>query len=410
MNPCSTQRPAVVFAVFQDQRRRADGGVESITQIVTRLRRCRPVLLTQFETPFNRRWREASLDVWVRSAPFAAGGSKNWLTRARRVADCTGMNRFVYQLLRNENATVLHCNDPASFWHGWVAAKAAGCRLVFNVRNTLGEPASVSKTRRIKWQQMFSIADRVIVLSEEMRDYFRTELRLPNCSGQKLVVVPGIVDTTTFYPVNFEERRRLRARLGIGMDECAIGYIAAFEPRKGQLDFLREIGARLLDLGDSARIHFFGDFDPQGDRYASACLRIVQDLGIDRRIHFHGAIDGIAEWYRALEIVVLASANEGLARCMIEAMASGTPVLSFDVCSAREMLELNGAGIVIRVGDYTSFLEALASLVRSAERRCALGAAGFSYAHRAFDPEHVAALYEAVYLQFAAEKPGLVQL
>jgi glycosyltransferase involved in cell wall biosynthesis len=236
----SADHPVVLFSIFQNEGRTADGGVRSITEIVTRLRRCRPILLTQLETPFNSRWLQSSLDLRVRPASLAfwRGGPKSLSTTLSRVADCAGMNLFVYRLLRHERAAVLHCNDPAAFWHSCVAAKAARSALVFNVRGTLGDPASISVARRLKWQRMFALADRVILLSEEMRTFYRNELRLRGEHEEKLAVISGIVDPEVFYPASPQERKRLRAQVGIAAEECAIGYIAAFEPLKGQLEFL----------------------------------------------------------------------------------------------------------------------------------------------------------------------------
>src|SRR3954471_9443817 len=64
----------VLFVVTQSGAR-ANGGVESITQVVERLRGVRAVVVTQSETAFNRRWRAAGADVRVWPMPSLGAAS-----------------------------------------------------------------------------------------------------------------------------------------------------------------------------------------------------------------------------------------------------------------------------------------------------------------------------------------------
>lgn len=92
----------------------------------------------------------------------------------------------------------------------------------------------------------------------------------------------------------------------------------------------------------------------------------------------------VRDWYVAADVVVVPTRKEGLARCMIESLACATPVISFDVCSAREILENNGCGLVSRQGDYEQLVAEMSALLRSAEARVTLGGRGVEVAHRLF--------------------------
>src|SRR5947199_1328191 len=184
-------------------------------------------------------------------------------------------------------------------------------------------------------------------------------------------------------------------------DSLAVGVVAAFEPRKGQLDLIRETVPRLLRLDARARVYFIGDFDPERDVYARLCLEEAESAGVRSSVSFVGYTEGVADWYRALDVVAVASRNEGLARCMIEAVACGTPVVSFDVCSAREILEGRGCGVVVASGEHAALAEALASLSSDADERARLGARGAAVARELFDPSEVVRAYERLYLSLA---------
>jgi glycosyltransferase involved in cell wall biosynthesis len=199
------------------------------------------------------------------------------------------------------------------------------------------------------------------------------------------------------HPLPAEERLALRRRLGMADGELAIGYVATVNEKKGQRELLEGAGATLRDRLPAARLHLVGDFRPERDAYARACADVVRRLGMEDRVAFHGYRQGVAEWYQACDIVLLASRREGLARCMIESLACGTPVVSFDVCSAREVLQEHDCGRVARQGDYDGLAAALVELAGDPALRARLGDNGRRAARRLFDPGPVAASYGSLY-------------
>jgi glycosyltransferase involved in cell wall biosynthesis len=377
-------RCAVVFVVTQSGAR-ANGGVESITQVVERLRGVRPVVVTQSETPFNRRWRDAGARVKV------------WPMPSLGLVSLIKNNLRAFRLVRSEGCHVVHCNDIHALWQTAFGARAAGAAVVFNVRNIKPEGRAYGR----RWQLARWLSARQLVLSKEMGASLSRRLGLKESGASRVEHIYSAVDTQTFSPASSAERAALRGRLGLDADCFAVGVVAAFEPRKGQLDFIKESLPRLLRLAPRARVYFIGDFDPERDVYARRCLEEAERVGVKSSVSFVGYTEGVADWYRALDVVAMASQNEGLARCMIEAVACGTPVVSFDVCSAREILEGGGCGVVVASGEHGALAEALASLASDAETRARLGACGAAVARELFDPTEVVRAYERLYISLA---------
>jgi glycosyltransferase involved in cell wall biosynthesis len=81
-------------------------------------------------------------------------------------------------------------------------------------------------------------------------------------------------------------------------------------------------------------------------------------------------------------------------------------MVSFDVASAREVLEAHGCGLVVPQGDYAALAEALAALGEAPARRAALGRAGARAARELFDAERMVADYAALYRGAAAARPA----
>jgi glycosyltransferase involved in cell wall biosynthesis len=382
----------VLFVVYQTENR-ANGGVESITQVIENLRGVRAVVLTQAETPAVERWRRAGAEVHVQ--PF--GGTRGV---AGRVAGLLTANLRVRRLVRSTGARVVHCNDIRSLQHAGAGARAAGAAVVFNIRDVKPPGQAYGGVWRLA-----QLADRVLVLSREMQDALRA--RLPGALPGRRAATPvdfiySIVDPARMHPLPAEERQALRRRLGMQDGELAIGYVATVNEKKGQREFLEHAGATLRDRLPRARLHLVGDFRPERDAYARGCQDLVRRLGMEERVAFHGYRQGVAEWYQACDIVLLASRREGLARCMIESLACGTPVVSFDVCSAREVLEGHDCGRVARQGDYDGLAAALVELAADPALRARLGDNGRRAALRLFDPAPVAGAYARLYHALAA--------
>jgi glycosyltransferase involved in cell wall biosynthesis len=259
--------------------------------------------------------------------------------------------------------------------------------------------------RGAKWKLSRVLSDRLVVLSREMSAYVDRNLPrpffLPEHMFAPVTMIHSLVDMERMAPPSTEERARLRRELGIGDNTPAVGIMAAFVPKKQQLELLRYLRNHPTALPGSSSLYFVGDFRPGGDEYSRACLAESQCSGLEERLRFIGYSPHVADWYRALDVVLVCSREEGLARCMIESLACGTPVVSFDVCSAREVLEAGPCGLVVRQGDFDGLLAALNAIVTDPSTRARFGAAGARLARQLFAPEVVVQAYHQVYQELS---------
>jgi glycosyltransferase involved in cell wall biosynthesis len=355
------------------------------------------VVLTQVETPAVERWRRAGAEVHVRPL----GGGRG---RAARAAGLLSANLAVRRLVKETGARVVHCNDIRALQHAAPGARAAGAAVVFNIRDV--KPPG--ERYGAQWR-LAQLADRILVLSAEMQAALRARLPggLPGTRASTPVeFIYSIVDPAVMHPLPADERAALRRRLGMAEGEVAVGYVATVNEKKGQLELLERAGEALRTELPHARLHLVGDFRPESDEYARRCRDAVRRLGLEGLVVFHGYRSGVAEWYQACDIVLLASRREGLARCMIEGLACGTPVVSFDVCSAREILDGHDCGRVAAQGDYAGLAAALGELATDPALRARLGENGVRAARRLFDPAPVAAAYVRLYRSLASGAGG----
>src|SRR5688500_3289661 len=108
----------------------ADGGVESITHVIERLRHVRPVVITQRETARTERWRRCGAEVHVLRDVYEA-----WTQDPAGIRHVPRNNAWMARLVRARGLQVVHCNDLPAFLNVGLGARLAGARLVFNVRD-----------------------------------------------------------------------------------------------------------------------------------------------------------------------------------------------------------------------------------------------------------------------------------
>jgi glycosyltransferase involved in cell wall biosynthesis len=366
----------------------ANGGVESITQVLTRLSRIEAIVVTQRETAATARWRAAGFEVQVWDLPDGAA-------KPQRAAAAALANLRLLRLVRAAGAKVVHCNDIVALLHAAAGARLAGARVVHNIRDVKAE----GRRYDLRWKVLSRVATMNLCLSRDMSE--RLGARLGSFMKPRLSHVYSAADSPALLSAG--ERAALRAKLGIGTNELAIGCVAAFAPKKRQLELIREVLPPLRRRVPGARVHFLGDYEPERNPYAAGCARAVAELDVGPVVAMHGFRTDLADWYRALDLVVVASEREGLARCMIESLAAGTPVVSFAVASAREILEAHDCGVVVAHGDHAALLEAIAELAAQPEERARLGARGRAVAADLFAPARVVLAHEDLYLRLARE-------
>lgn len=372
-----TMKPHILFAAYQVDRG-SNGGMESATRIFEALADdFRWTLMTNRETARTARWRAGGADTVL--FPFDEGAGR--LARAGRLTLAS------LRALRVK-ADILHGNDIRGVQVLLPAARMRKVPLAMTLRDTKPEDERYGA----HWQRMARRLHALVGLSDDMMRRVGSRLPVPQ---DRRHTINSIVDLDQFAPVASVDRAALRGRLGIGPGDIAIAMVAGVFDKKRQLDVIRHVMPWLQDQGIA--LHLVGDFDPDADPYAQACAKCVDDLDLGDRVTFHGFRGNAQDWLAAADIVLVASRREGLARCMIEAMACGTPVVSFDVCSAREMLEDTGAGVVVAQDDWTGLADALRDLAGDPDRRSRLGAAGQAAARRRFDARIVAGKWRDLY-------------
>ncbi|WP_436796299.1 glycosyltransferase family 4 protein [Actinospongicola halichondriae] len=345
--------------------------------------------------PQLRAFGEAGYEVHTASgdgghadAVRAAGHTHHVLdhaTRAFSLTDDVAALSELYRLFRRLQPDIVHTHNPKPGIYGRLAAKAARVPLIVNTQHGLYAQPTDRAARRWPVYLLERLAatcsDVELVQSGEDVETLR-RLRVP---GQKLVRLGNGIDLARFQPPSDDERRAVRAELGIADDDVVCGAVGRLVWEKGYAELFEAAAALLPRLGN-LRMVVIGPFDDdKGDPLTSDDVDAAERAGV----RFLGMRDDVERLYRALDVYVLASHREGFPRSAMEAAASGVPVIATDIRGCREVVDHEVTGLLVPVRDPSALAAAIERLVLDADERRAMGAAAIERAAVHFDQQTV---------------------
>ena len=196
-------------------------------------------------------------------------------------------------------------------------------------------------------------------------------VRLGVARTEDLLVIGNGIDLERFAP-DSAERATVRAELGLSADDVLVTTVGRLVREKGHLD-IADAALACADLG-SMHVAIVGEALPSDRDPVTGALDahpVVARLG--PRWHRLGYRADVQRVLRASDVFVLASYREGLPRTVIEAMATGLPVIASNIPACRELVEPGVVGLLVPPGRPTDLAAAIRRLVTGAASRRAMG-------------------------------------
>ncbi len=263
------------------------------------------------------------------------------------------------RLFRRERPDIVHTHTAKAGTLGRLAALLAGVPVrihTYHGHVLGGDYFGPRKTRLFLEieRQLARFTSRLVVLTERQAGEMADGLGV--APRAKFAVVPLGLELERFTEVDREEEgRRQRQALGIDGDELVVGIVGRLVPVKNHELFLEAMASLAESSGRPVRGLVIG----AGDRDAELKARALS-LGLAQRMVWLGWRRDLPELYTAMDVVALTSHDEGTPVALLEALASGTPVVARDVGGVAEVLEHAGAGaLVARVAGPSTWARAL---------------------------------------------------
>jgi glycosyltransferase involved in cell wall biosynthesis len=218
-------------------------------------------------------------------------------------------------------------------------------------------------------------------------NWWKRRLLERNFPEDRIHVVHNAVLLTRPEAEHQTERARMRAAYGIGKDTCVFLNVATFRPGKRHLDLLR-IFARLRETRRDLdwRLWLVGD----GREY-KRCRRWAAENGLGTRVRFFHFQQDPFPYYAAADVAVSASREDSLPNFLVEAQATGLPLIAYDCRGVNETCEPGKTGRILPPGDADGFLATLLEMVEKPDLRNAYATAAPGFAAERFSREPQAA-------------------
>lgn len=176
------------------------------------------------------------------------------------------------------------------------------------------------------------------------------------------------VDLERFYPASSEqEKKALRESYGFSPDDFILLYTAEFIPRKNH-ELLFSILPQLTEKISNLQIVLCGK-GPLLEQYK----HFTQEKNVPN-VLFTGYTAEVADWCRLSDVLIMPSFQEGLPLAMIEAMATGLPVVASNIRGHRDIVRDGEHGFLCNVNQPTDFIRHITLLHKNPSLRQEMGA------------------------------------
>jgi glycosyltransferase involved in cell wall biosynthesis len=269
----------------------------------------------------------------------------------------------IAQFAAERDIDVLHCHQYSPFVYGRIAAMwNRRLKIVYTEHGRLSD-APPSWKRRLVNPLLSRFDGSIVAVSHELRDYM-IESRFPR---ERVRVIHNGIEPA--HQASALDRRRARMLLGLDERAFVVTTVARLDPVK-DLGTLLDAFAFVRKRVASARLVIVGD-GPERQRLAERAER--DDLAGSVRIT--GYRSDVRALLPAADVYASSSISEGVSITILEAMATGIPVVATAVGGTPEILSDGTGGILVPSRDPVRMAIAIVSLAQDHRRRSALAAA-----------------------------------
>lgn len=282
-------------------------------------------------------------------------------------ADLQSLRSWV-RLLREVRPDVTVVGTPkAGLLGGLAAARVHVPRRVYLLRGARFEGATGLRRATLRETERLSCAcaHQVIAVSRSLADLAVAEglVSAGKCATVGLGSSNG-VDAVRFHPPSDVEKSRERERWALDSTDVAIAYVGRLTADKG-LDLLQQ-ALRYMEPSDLRRIVLLVAGPNEGAGFDSFHSDAVS-------VRMLGMVRDVPSLLRASDLLVLPTQREGFPNVVIEAAASGLPVVTTNATGAIDSVIQGETGFIVSKTDCRSLARAITTLAEDAALRRAMG-------------------------------------
>lgn len=298
-----------------------------------------------------------------------------------------GIPFCIARIIREEGINVVHTHNEAGLIYGAAAAILAKISNIIHTEHGKEPNYDSKRILQIAEKLLLKKIKHVVAVSVDLKDKI---ISSTNIDKNKILVIHNGIDIESFQ--RSELREKMRMELGISPDSFVIGNIARMVPLKNH-KFLITIFKELLKDFPKLKLVLVGDglLKRELEIYS-------EEIGLSNSVIFLGERKDIAELLTAFDLFILPSITEGISITLLEAMASGIPIVASKVGGNPEIIENERTGLLIPLSENIRWIETIKSLIKNEDRRIELLKKAKDFVTGQFSIETMIENYEKIYI------------
>lgn len=296
-------------------------------------------------------------------------------------------------LFRRERPDIVHTHTSKAGLLGRLAARLTGVpKIVHSFHGIVfAEYFSRWKSRLFEWLERLigHRTDCIHTITTALKDELLSRSIAP---PERLRMLPIGIDLRPFRDLSFH-RGALRRRLGIDDNTLLIGTVARLVPIKA-LDCLLGAFHTVLRKHSEAVLILAGDGESR-----SFLEEMVKQMGIEKSVRFLGFQRELEPIYSDLDLFVLTSLSEGCPVAILEAMASGVPVIASAVGGVPDLVRDMETGLLFPPRDVAKLETLMLELIDNPQKRQTLARKAKVHVVENFARDMSLSRFEKLYLE-----------
>lgn len=290
--------------------------------------------------------------------------------------------RKIKQIIEEFQPDIVHTHAAKAGALGRRAAKACGVPVIVHTFHGHVFHSYFGKAKTLLYKiierRLAKISTGIIAISPMQKQELSAVHSI--CSPDKIKVIPLGFDLLKFRENLAEKRTETRQNWKLKDDEVAVAIVGRLAPIKNHGLFL-DVLALLAEKGIRARYFIVGD-GQEKTMIEKRAKELEDQYGLN--IELTSWIKDIATFNTGMDIICLSSDNEGTPVSLIEAQASGVPVISTNVGGVKDILDEGNTGFVVPKKDPEAFAEKLQLLIENKEIRTKMSQNGWNFVRDKF--------------------------
>lgn len=297
--------------------------------------------------------------------------------------------------LQHEKPDLVHAFNPIPIFISAHIKSSCNYKLVITITGLGGAYGHKSKSVKL-FDQLYKFsmkrADRLVFQNKDDFEYFSAKLPESILEITEVITSSG-VDMARFPEKHFSAENK-------NSEVFKILFIARLIKQKG-ITYLTQIAEKLSDHRD-VQIHIFGEYIP--NHKDSISKKEYNQLLELKNVYFHGFVKNIEDYYIQHDLLICCSLREGVPRVILEASATGVPVVAFDVTGVREGIEEGVNGYLIEAFNVDVFVDKILELKNDTNLYSSISKVSRSYIEKKFSQKIILEKYKNIYNTFSELK------